>query len=65
MSDRLTIPTNAEIAACACGGHTRAQMLRRAAAASARAKASVSRSVRSVAMPAAMARGLPESVPAW
>ena len=33
MSDRLTIPTNAEIAACACGGHTRAQLLRRAAAA--------------------------------
>jgi len=33
MSDRPVIPTNAEIAACACGGHTRAQLLRRAAGA--------------------------------
>jgi uncharacterized protein (DUF1501 family) len=33
MSQRPVIPTNAEIVACACGGHTRAQMLRRAAAA--------------------------------
>jgi uncharacterized protein (DUF1501 family) len=33
MSQRPVIPTNAEIAACACGGHTRAQLLRRAAGA--------------------------------